>query len=407
MKKIMIFCCLTLMCIDIMAQYAGNMNFILFEDDFNVSGRTWDANSYEESGGKWRAYLRGSGITHGTREHQAYQRSQAIFDNNDEMMLLVADYVSETDLSCDDLEIPDGVDCVIDEDGEYNIRYFSGALQSLDKSFLYGYFEIRCKLPVHKGAFPAFWLWSACSNCSVPHYEEIDIFEYTWSITDTAAWHYCHETTGLGDNRCYSAGMYYNTTGDGISDDNSVARIRNRLDDSKPSLDQWNTFGCLWMPDKVEWYINDEMVNSYYNADSIPYNPMYLMANYAIDNYAYDIDSVYYDTNDTFYRFNPIYEIKVDSVYYDANDTMYMDYIRVYQPKWDCVSIVIDEQNDLDYYEHGIKSSVTISSNSTTPLVVDSNSKIDIMASESVTINGPFRIDVGADFSVRMQKCPE
>ena len=84
-----------------------------------------------------------------------------------------------------------------------------------------------------------------------------------------------------------------------------------------------------------------------------------------------------------------------------------MDYIRVYQPKWDCVSIVIDEQNDLDYYEHGIKSSVTISSNSTTPLVVDSNSKIDIMASESVTINGPFRIDVGADFSVRMQKCPE
>ena len=52
--------------------------------------------------------------------------------------------------------------------------------------------------------------------------------------------------------------MYYNTTGGGISIDNSVARVYNRLDDSKPSLDQWNTFACLWMPDKVEWYINDE-----------------------------------------------------------------------------------------------------------------------------------------------------
>ena len=391
MKRIIIvFCCLTISCSKIFAQYENNDNYILFEDDFNVSGRTWDADSYEESGGKWRAYFRGSGITHGSGEHQAYQRSQAVFDDNDEMMLLVADYVSETGLSCDDLEIPDGVNCMIDNDTAYNIRYLSGALQSKQTSFLYGYFEIRCILPVHKGAFPAFWLWSACNannpNCDDPHYEEIDVFEYTWRITDSTKLFHCPETTELGDNRCYTAGMYYNTTGGGISIDNSVARVYNRLDDSKPSLDQWNTFACLWMPDKVEWYINDEMVNSYYNADSIPHNPMYLMANYAIDGYA--------DHG--------------DNAYYNANDTMYIDYIRVYQPKWDCgTDILINNQMSLYNYNHGIKSSVTITSNSATPLVVDSNCKIDIMASDSVTIEGPFEVNIGAEFSVTMQKCPE
>ena len=181
--------------------------------------------------------------------------------------------------------------------------------------------------------------------------------------------------------------MYYNETGEGISYENSVARVRNRIDDSKPSLDQWNIWGCLWMPDKVEWYINGEMVNSYYDVDSIPHNPMYLMANYAIDSYAYN------KHNETFY--------------YTGLDTMYIDYIRVYQPIWDCgTSIIIEEQDDINSYVYGIKSSVTICSNSNAPIVIAPNHKLDIMASESVTINGPFQVDVGAEFSIRMQKCP-
>ncbi|MBR4155708.1 MAG: hypothetical protein IKU01_03265 [Bacteroidales bacterium] len=38
-------------------------------------------------------------------------------------------------------------------------------------------FGIRCKLLVHQGAFPAFWLWDSKTG---EYYEEIDIFEYTW-----------------------------------------------------------------------------------------------------------------------------------------------------------------------------------------------------------------------------------
>ena len=249
-----------LMCIDIMAQYECNKNYKLFEDDFDVPGRTWNA-SYMDSENKWVAYFQGSGITHGTKEHQAYQRSQAVFDDNNEMMLLVADYVSEVDLTCNDLEKPVGGWCNITD--EHHIRYISGALESIDKSFLYGYFEMRCKLPVHKSAFPAFWLWSSCKanapDCNDPHYEEIDIFEYSWTFTDSVETPNT-EALYLGDNRYFTAGLYINDTG--ISGDNiwqyGAARISPRIPENKPSLDQWNTWGCLWMPDKVEWYLNGD-----------------------------------------------------------------------------------------------------------------------------------------------------
>lgn len=386
MKRIIIMICLILLYAYAYAQYENNRNYILFEDNFDVPGRTWNA-SYMDSENKWVAYFQGSGITHGTKEHQAYQRSQAVFDYNNEMMLLVADYVSDVDLTCKDLEKPVGGWCNITD--EHHIRYISGALESIDKSYLYGYFEMRCKVPVHKSAFPAFWLWSSCkandTNCDDPHYDEIDIFEYSWVFTDTSEYKYT-SALYLGDNRVFTAGTYINN--DGETDSlwwEGAARVFPRISEDKPSVDQWNTWGCLWMPDKVEWYLNGELFNSLYDVDKIPHNPMYLIINYAIDNYALD----------------------EDGVYYDINDTMYIDYIRAYQPKWDCMtSILIDEQRDLDNYEHGIKSSVSISPNNNTSILLAANRKLDIMASESVTINGPFQVDVGAEFSITMQKCP-
>ena len=245
------------------AHYIGNANFTLFEDVFNTSGRTWDANSYIESEGNWRAHFKGS-ITHGANEHQAYQRSQAVFDENNEMLLLIADYVSDTDLECDDLEHPNGTTCKIDS--SYSIRYLSGAIQSIDPSFLYGYFEIRCKLPVHQGAFPAFWLFSACnkSDCEDPYYEELDIFEYSWNFTDSVKYGKT-EAMYVGDNRCFTSGLYINDTGNAVSWRDAAARKYPRISDDKPGVEQWNTWGCLWMPDKVEWYVNGEMINSYYD----------------------------------------------------------------------------------------------------------------------------------------------
>lgn len=369
--------------VNVIAQYYKGVNYtpIVF-DSFSNNHRYWDNDTYLDSDNIWKACLVNS-VTHGKWEYQVYQKSQAVFDTSDNMMLLISDYVSNTNMLCYDFEVPQGIYCdndkIINED--FKLRYFSGILSSIEKKFLYGYFEIRCKLPVHQGAFPAFWLWGACKEedygCNDPHYEEIDIFEYSWEITYPSINQY---SLGVGDNRCFTAGLYYNTNGSGenLMDSCSVAKIYSRLPDSSPSMDEWNTFGCLWLPDRVEWYINDIKVNSYYNRDSIPKHEMYLIANYAINE-----------------------------IHSTENDTMFIDYIKVYQPICDCeTNVLIDSQSDLNNYEPGVKRSVTINSSSSTPIVVSSQNDVSIIASKQIAIDKPFKVNAGAKFEAVIQQCP-
>lgn len=133
MKKVFYLCCLMFLSIKGIAQYTEDPNFdAVINDNFDVSPRYWD-NSYSDSEYIWKAYFAATGITHGNSEHQVYQRSHAVFDTINDMMLLVADYVSDTDLGCDDVEVPTGIYCNISNN--YSIRYFSGAIESIQKVF--------------------------------------------------------------------------------------------------------------------------------------------------------------------------------------------------------------------------------------------------------------------------------
>ena len=369
-----------------MAQYYKGANYqVTFEDNFE-DRRYWDRATFIESKNKWQAYLYGTDLTAGSTNRNVYQPSQCLFDTEDGMAKLVADYISPQ-ITCDDIlkpTMPYAAECDDSVLRAYKTQYFSGALVSVNygnyyHKYKYGYFEIRCKLPVHQGAFPAFWLW----DCEIGEfYEEIDVFEYTWGITDPER--YSH-SDGFGDNRCFTAGIYYNETGEteNLIDSCSVAKIYSRVPDSGPSMNEWNTFGCLWLPDRVEWYINDIMVNSYYNPDSIPKHPMHIKANYAVNS---DIDTV---------------------GEHIISDTMFIDYIRVYQPICDCeTNVLIDSQSDLNNYEPGIKRSVTINSSSSTPIVVSSQNDVSIIASKQIVIDEPFKVNAGAKFEAVIQQCP-
>ena len=368
-----------------MSQIIGDNNWetdtLFFIDDFSVDGRTW-SNNFIDNRNLWRAYSTEAGVTHGKNEHQVYQKENCIFDDTNNLMKLVSKKVGNSTLQCGDYLIPPGYSCDSTHD---ELFYYSGEIDVFKERFLYGYFEIKCKLPVHRGAFPAFWLWGG-DNTTDPHYEEIDIFEYSWNITKPGYNHYSH---GLGDTRCITAGMYYNTNGS-YNNNSSIARILTRVSNNKPSMNQWNTFGCLWMPDKVIWYLNGEEFNSYYVRDSIPHHPLYLMANYAIDNFIMTIDENH------------------DTTFYIYNDIMYIDYIKAYEPIWDCDNCVfIENQYQLDNYEHGIKRSVTISNNDSIPLLIDASDKKSIMASEYVLIEGPFHVNSRANFSIMIHNCSE
>lgn len=109
--------------------------------------------------------------------------------------------------------------------------YTSGNLFS-KQGFLYGRFEIRCKLPAGLGMWPAFW------TLGEGVLEEIDVFEINGRYMRQFQTNYHH---------CYEA--------------------RNHCQDPKwhlgPALHEgFNVFAIEWDPLFVRWYVNDKLVRT-------------------------------------------------------------------------------------------------------------------------------------------------
>jgi beta-glucanase (GH16 family) len=156
-------------------------------------------------------------------------------------------------------------------------EYSSGAVTTYDKwTQCYGYFEARMKLPSARGLWPAFWTmperggetgldkWQRRTTANQNGQGmEIDILEYLteWGPgRNNVATHW----DGYGDNHkswSYSH-MYYGPTEDG-----------------------WHTFGLLWEPGKLTWYIDGYMKGVWEN-ERIINVPSYLILNLQMGRWA-------------------------------------------------------------------------------------------------------------------------
>lgn len=376
MKKIIYLCGMMLLSLNTMAQIDfNNPNWEqVFYDDFtNTSWDTW--NTWEITHpypmGHYYAYQHesSSGVTHGSNEHQVYQRENCQLGNGE--LKLVCDYVGGPDklpLQCSDYDLPPGKTC---DNSHQTLFYTSGNIQTTIK-FLYGFFEIRCSLPVHQGAFPAFWLYGQGSD----YYNEIDIFEYS---------------KGADSNNTlkqYTCGIYCDNTHPAPSAFHliSQARVEPILPTESEDLSHFHTFACEWLPYRVTWYVDGIAVNEYSNYDSIPHHEMTLKVNYAINNYA-----LTYQTNIPTWL---------------ESDTMRVDYIKVYHLNGDCDSdILITSAQDLMNYLPSVKHSITIEP--ANDFTAPSNTNVHMMAIDSIVINKGFSLPQGAQMNLQIHPCPE
>jgi beta-glucanase (GH16 family) len=126
-------------------------------------------------------------------------------------------------------------------------RFASGLISSQPSfSQLYGYFEIRAKLPAGKGLWPALWMLPA--DLTWP--PEIDIME------------------SLGDPRTVYASVH-------TKDDDGFTQ-ETRLDD-----EGFHTFAVSWDAANLVWYVDGrEVARRPTPADM--HKPMYLLANLAV-----------------------------------------------------------------------------------------------------------------------------
>ena len=189
---------------------------------------------------------------------------------------------------------------------------------------------------------------------------------------------------------------------DGIKD-NSIPALTKEITIDVPrlngqdSISGWHTYSCEWMPDHVYWYLDGNLVNSYFDRTHIPRHHLTLKTNYAIDGYA--VEKIY-DNNHVLIGYNPVWR---------DSDTMTIGYIRVYQLKWDCNNDkVIVSQNDLDSFilNPYVKKSISIASNNGN-ISLESTDKVTFRVVDSFEITGAFQADSGCEFTVIMQECPE
>ena len=397
MKKFVYLCGMMLLSLNMMAQidpYDQNWDTIVF-DDFSIPGRTWHYWSFLSSDGKWRAYP-GENVIHGD-ELQVYQFSQCHFNDNAHTMELVAEYDTGYRIPAHHYYLPTWMQTNHGGPGypqSDSLFYFSGEIDHYDEQmvdsgrFQYGYFEIRCKLPIHTGAFPAFWLWDASkANPEDKYYEEIDIFEYSWSFEESPYnEHNNPHPHGAGNPYCFTTGIYYNDTTKYHYWQNSRARNFPMINDS---LSHWHTFACEWLPEHIIWYCDGNVVNEYHNPDSIPRHPLTLKTNYAIDKYALN--------NHSF----------GDTLIWKASDMMIVDYIKVYQLGWDCdTDAIIACQSDLDGFSYKVKKSIAITS-ANEAVEIGNSEKATFRVTDSFEITGPFQVDSGGEMTVIIQQCPE
>ncbi|MFT5893602.1 MAG: beta-glucanase (GH16 family) [bacterium] len=136
----------------------------------------------------------------------------------------------------------------IDPTGLDRCEFLSGALSTHDRfQFIYGYTEGRFKVSGVPGALSSFYLYHRYAGNGVNyHAPEIDIIEYLGEnpFGDEDAfqtYHFGDPNTGITRS---APTMSYEKPSGGTYADN----------------DEWHTFGVLWEPQLVIWYINGREV---------------------------------------------------------------------------------------------------------------------------------------------------
>lgn len=140
---------------------------------------------------------------------------------------------------------------------EFAYPYPNGGAETPEQSTfnqLYGWYEIRCKVPRGKNLWSAFWMLQMSGG--IP--PEIDIFEIG----------------GDGGSMKCSDYITYTPTGQVHFDEIAVGYR---------FYDDYYTYALKWTPNSLKYYLNNELVYTITNPTWIPNNNMYLIVSTSVD----------------------------------------------------------------------------------------------------------------------------
>lgn len=111
------------------------------------------------------------------------------------------------------------------------------------KSVAYGYIEVRAKVPVDKGCWPAIWMLPESNAYGIwPRSGEIDIMEASANVWGNKVYGTAHCLAGHGGNPIISVGK-----------------------EMKKIDKKWHTYAVNWTPEGITWYYDGQVLTDYRN----------------------------------------------------------------------------------------------------------------------------------------------
>jgi len=269
----------------------------------------------------------------------------------------------------------------------YQLYGRSGGVQTKEHHYLYGYYEMRARLPGYfnvdsnkhcsRGLWPT--LYAAYQvrmpppnySCIIEH-NEIDIVEpsgngkpYTQYWSDDAQ----SNLLGLGmmmpEKECEPTSL--------------VSKMIHNL---PPLYEDFHKFAAECLPDRVIYYFDDVPIHTYYGG-LFPDNLMKATICFQLNKY------------ETFEGYNtPL------PLYYDV------DYFRYYQlnTQYCNTDALIANNSQLSAFVYGVRRNITIG-NGTASISLNSGESVTFRATNSVTINGDFTVPLGCELNIIPTPC--
>lgn len=278
-----------------------------------------------------------------------------------------------------------------------NSRSFNYTMPLMIKSvsdFKYGFFEIRCKLPdlatgeTNMGIGAAFWLLDCNPNNCPPNnppysncYGEIDVLEFQNGSKDPML---------TQQDQLYTLCSHYRSCSSTCGDESRslVPYPANRFGKVTFPGNTYRKFAAAWYPDKIEFYMDDNLISSVNNNQN-NMRALKILLDLNVQTGGENFDT---DASDGFATKVPYsYDI---------------DYIKVYQFDYsDCMNLVSFFPASFASPGNKIKYDIGVGGIGET-YVVPAASSISLKASNTITMEEGFEVGANALFIADIVQCP-
>lgn len=219
----------------------------------------------------------------------------------------------------------------------------------------FGYIESRIKIPYWYGFWPAFWTFVGPGITNFTNYAEIDIFEMLGHSPSNEI------TTNIHLN--YPDGNIY---------------FQKQTPTNYDYNNTWHTYGIEWSPSKIIWYVDGSPIRLFPNHGII--DPVRIILNLSIET-----------------TYLPNYSTPFPSV-------MLVDYVKVYDLKNDCNTIINTCNYNFSTYDNKVKKEIVIGGGACVNSIPN-NTNMFLRATDGVLINGDFTVPVGSELYIDVNPC--